>query len=91
MLQWDNICRSSTELLDAIQILYQHTIRYELNQKRVQLEFNFPSSQWMGLCMKAMVKFTKRLKEIVQVIYLHWVDSVLKIKWIASGNLFTRK
>ena len=53
------------ELSDAIQCLYQHTSRYDLNQKHVQLKFNLPSSQWMGICMKAMVKLTKRLKEIV--------------------------
>ena len=34
----------------------------------------------MGLFMKAMVKFTKRLKEIVQIMYLYWVGSVLTIK-----------
>ena len=65
------------ELSDAIHCFYQHTIRYESNQKHVQLKINLPSSQWMGLCMKPMVKFTKRLKEIVQIMYLHWVGSVL--------------
>ena len=63
--------RVQQELSDAIEWLYQHTTRYELNQKHVQLKFNLPSSQWMGLCMKIMVKFTKRLKEIVQIMYLH--------------------
>ena len=47
------------DLSDAIQSLDQQTIRYELNQKRVQLKFNLPSSPWMGLYMKDMVKFTK--------------------------------
>ena len=41
------------------------------------LKFNLPSSQWMGLCMKAMVKFTKRLKEIVQIMYLHIFDTTI--------------
>ena len=45
----------------------------------------------MGLCMKAMVNFTKQLKEIVQIIYLHWVGSVLMIKRIVSRNLFLLK
>ena len=75
------------ELSDAIQCLYQHTSRYGLNQKHVQLKFNLPSCQWMGICMKAMVKLTKRLKEIVQIMYLHWVGSVLTVKRIVSGNL----
>ena len=66
-------------------------MRYELNQKRVELKFNLPSSPWMGLCIKAMVKFTKQLKEIVQVIYLHWVGRVLTIKRIVSRNLFLLK
>ena len=79
------------DLPDAIQSLDQQTIRYELNQKRVQLKFNLPSSPWMGLYMKAMVKFTKRLKDIVQIMYLHWVGSVLTIKRIVSGNLFLLK
>ena len=62
------------ELSDVIQILDQHTIRYELNQKRIiHLKFNPPSSSspWMGVSMKAMGKFTKSLKEIVQIMYLH--------------------
>ena len=59
------------ELSDAIQSLYQHTIRYEFNQKRVQLKFNLPSRQWMGFCMKPIVKFTKWLKDVVQIMYLH--------------------
>ena len=41
--------------------------------------------------MKAMVKSTKQLKEIVQIMYLHWVGSVLTIKLIVSGNLFLLK
>ena len=45
----------------------------------------------MGFCMKAMVKSTKQLKEIVQIMYLHWVGSVLTIKLIVSGNLFLLK
>ena len=79
------------ELSDAIQCLYQHTSRYGLNQKHVQLKFNLPSCQWMGICMKAMVKLTKRLKEIVLIMYLHWVGSVLTVKRIVSGNLFLIK
>ena len=79
------------ELSDAIQCLYQHTSRYGLNQKHVQLKFNLPPSQWMGICMKAMVKLTKRLKEIVLIMYLHWVGSVLTVKRIVSGNLFLIK
>ena len=79
------------ELSDAIKWLYQHTTRYELNQKHVQLKFNLPSSQSMGLCMKIMVEFTKWLKEIVQIMYLHWVGSVLTIKRIVSGNMFLIK
>ena len=47
------------ELSDAIQSLYQHTIRYEFNEKRVQLKFHLPSRQWMGFCMKPIVKSTK--------------------------------
>ena len=47
------------ELSDAIQSLYQHTIRYEFNEKRVQLKFNLPSRQWIWFCMKPIVKFTK--------------------------------
>ena len=79
------------ESSDAIQCLYQHTIRYELNQKHVRLKFNLSSSQWMTFCVKAMVKFIKRLKEIVQIMYLHWVGSVLTSKRIVSGNLFLIK
>ena len=82
------------ELSDVIQILDQHTIRYELNQKRIiQLKFNplSSSSPWMGVCMKAMGKFTKSLKEIVQIMYLHWVGSVLTIIQTISGNLFLPK
>ena len=36
------------ELSDAIQCLYQHIIRYELNQKHVQLKFNLTSSHGWG-------------------------------------------
>ena len=79
------------ELPDTIQCLHQHTNRYELNQKRVQLKFYLPSSQRMGLCIKAMVKFTKRSKEIVKIMYLHWVGSVLTIKRIVLWNLFLLK
>ena len=88
---WTIFVGVQQELSDAIQCLYQHTIRYELNQKHVQSKFHLPSSQWMGLCMKAMVKFTKRLKEIVQIMYLHWVGSVLTIKRMVSRNLFLIK
>ena len=80
------------ELSDVIQILDQHRIRYELNQKRIiQLKFNPPSSQWIGVCMKAMGKFTKPLKEIVQIMYLQWMGSVLTIIRTISGNFFLRK
>ena len=68
------------ELSDVIQIFAQHAVRYELNQKRIiQLKFNPSSNPWMGVCMKAMGKFTKSLKKIVQIMYLHWVRSVLTI------------
>ena len=69
----------------------QHTNRYELNQKRIQLKCNPPSSPWMGVCIEAMVKFTKRLKEIVQIIYLHWVGGVLTIIRSISRILFLPK
>ena len=69
----------------------QHTNRYELNQKRIQLKCNPPSSPWMGVCIEAMVKFTKRLKEIVQTIYLHWVGGVLTIIRSISRILFLPK
>ena len=59
------------ELSDAMQNLEQCAIRYELNQKRIQQKFNPTSSPLMWVCMEAMVKFTKRLKEIVQIMYLY--------------------
>ena len=77
------------DLSDAIQSLDQHTIRYELNQNVVQLKFILPSSLWLWLCMEAMVNFTNRLKEIVQI--FHWVGSILAIKQIFLGNLFLLK
>ena len=89
--QWDNICRCSARVIRCNSMFIPDTIRYKLNQKHVQLKFHLPSSQWMGLCMKAMVKFTKRLKEIVQIMYLHWVGSVLTIKGIVSEDLFLIK
>ena len=79
------------KLSDLIQILGQDVSRYELNQKRIQLKFNPPSSPWMGGLHEAMVKFTKRLKEIVEIMYLHWVGSVLTITRLISRNLFLRK
>ena len=80
------------ELSDVIQILDQCTIRYELNRKCIQLKFiNPPSSQWMGVYMKVMGKVTKSLKELVQIMYLHWVGSVLTIIQIILGNLFLPK
>ena len=79
------------ELSDAIQNIDQHTIRYELNQKPIQLKFNPPSSPWMGGCMEAMVKFTKQLNEIAQIMYLHWVGSVLTIIRVISVDLFLPK
>ena len=39
--------------------------------------------------MEAMVNFTNRLKEIVQI--FHWVGSILAIKQIFLGNLFLLK
>ena len=41
--------------------------------------------------MKFVVKFTKRLKEIDQIMYFHWVGSVLTVERILSGNLFLPK
>ena len=41
--------------------------------------------------MKFVVKFTKRLKEIVQIMYFHWVGSVLTVERIVLGNLFLPK
>ena len=83
-----NFVGGQQELSDDLD---QHTIRYELNQKHIQWKFHPPSSPWMGVCMEAMVKFTKPLKEIVHIIYLHWVESVLTIIRIISGNLFLPK
>ena len=69
----------------------QHTNRYELNQKRVQLKCYPPFSSQMGVYIEAMVKFTKQLKEIFQITYLHWVGGVLTIIRNISGILFLPK
>ena len=71
------------QLSAAIQNLDYHTIRYELKQKRL-------AHGW-GVCIEAMVKFTKRLKEVVQIMYLHRVGSVFTIIRIISGILFLPK
>ena len=62
-----NFVGAQRELSDAIQKLDQHKIRDELSPERIQWKFNPPSSPWMGGCMVAMVKLTKRaLKTIVK-------------------------
>ena len=43
------------------------------------------------VCMEAMVKFTKQLKVIVQIMCLHWVGNILTFMQIISGNLFLTK
>ena len=87
-LQWDNICRCSTRVIRCNWKFIPHTITYELNQKRVQFKFNLPSSQWMGLCMKAMVKITKQLKEIVQIMYLTGWGVFWRLNGFSRGTCF---
>ena len=61
------LCRCPTRVVRCNTKLDQHKIRDELDHKRIQWMFNPPSSPWIGGCMEAMVKLTKRaLKTIVK-------------------------